>query len=324
MEEVVSDKRLSLVGRRPGHNWHGLDAPARKNQPRLLEETHPFMPVPQRQRMSTSTAGLEWLITDDGSRTLFDTQLNETFHSGCGAVAETLIVYLQNSGVVKRLSQREPTAVLEYGLGTATAFLLTAALAEWHQAKLTYHALERSLLPMEIFCALDLPQTVESCLTGDHARTAGQPSPFRLEQFAAIPQLSTALFAQLAVLAESPVAGTHCLRLTDCVELTLILGDARDYPTTGQPAADETASHGFNAIYFDAFSPESNPDLWTLEVFQRAAHLLLPAGSLTSYCVKSSVHRMLDAAGLHVAKMPGPIAGKREVLVATKKPISQD
>ncbi len=58
-----------------------------------------LMAVPKRPTTPTSSAGLHWQITDDGSRTLWDERLDETYHSGCGAVAESLVVYLLNSGV---------------------------------------------------------------------------------------------------------------------------------------------------------------------------------------------------------------------------------
>lgn len=73
----------------------------------------------------------------------------------------------------------------------------------------------------------------------------------------------------------------------------------------------------FNLVYFDAFAPESQPELWTLEIFEHIAAMMHPGGLLTTYCSKGYVKRNLQAAGFRVEKHPGP-ARKREVLRAIK------
>ncbi|WP_323134416.1 tRNA (5-methylaminomethyl-2-thiouridine)(34)-methyltransferase MnmD [Tellurirhabdus rosea] len=71
----------------------------------------------------------------------------------------------------------------------------------------------------------------------------------------------------------------------------------------------------FNLVYFDAFAPSSQPELWNVDVFQQLARMMLPGGLLTTYCSKGYVQRNLKAAGFTVEKHPGP-ARKREVLRA--------
>lgn len=73
----------------------------------------------------------------------------------------------------------------------------------------------------------------------------------------------------------------------------------------------------FNLIYFDAFSPTVQPELWTREVFEKLHKSLLPAGILVTYCSKSDVRRAMQAAGFNVKKIPGP-RGKREMVRAGK------
>lgn len=73
----------------------------------------------------------------------------------------------------------------------------------------------------------------------------------------------------------------------------------------------------FNLVYFDAFAPEAQPELWTSEIFEHIAAFLQPGGILTTYCSKGYVKRNLQAAGFVVEKHPGP-ARKREVLRAIK------
>lgn len=74
----------------------------------------------------------------------------------------------------------------------------------------------------------------------------------------------------------------------------------------------------FHLMYYDAFAPSAQPELWEPEVFAQLAEFLLPGGVLTTYCSKSYVQRNLRAAGLTVEKHPGP-PHKREVLRAVKQ-----
>lgn len=73
----------------------------------------------------------------------------------------------------------------------------------------------------------------------------------------------------------------------------------------------------YNLIYFDAFSPATQPELWTKSVFEKIAGLLMDNGCLVTYCAKGEVKRLLKSAGLVVESLPGPI-GKREMVRAIK------
>ncbi len=73
----------------------------------------------------------------------------------------------------------------------------------------------------------------------------------------------------------------------------------------------------FDVIYFDAFSPDIQPDLWSPEVFQMIANLTAPGGILTTYSVKGDIKRALISAGFSVEKIPGPY-GKRVILRAIR------
>ena len=73
----------------------------------------------------------------------------------------------------------------------------------------------------------------------------------------------------------------------------------------------------FHLIYYDAFAPSSQPELWESAIFEQLASSLLPGGMLTTYCSKSYVQRNMRSAGLTVEKHPGPF-GKRDILRAVK------
>ena len=78
----------------------------------------------------------------------------------------------------------------------------------------------------------------------------------------------------------------------------------------------------FSLLYFDAFAPEKQPEMWTQELFDELYVMMEEEGILTTYCAKGVVRRMLQAAGFIVERLPGPPGGKREILRAKKR--SQD
>ncbi|RLD34487.1 MAG: SAM-dependent methyltransferase [Bacteroidetes bacterium] len=73
----------------------------------------------------------------------------------------------------------------------------------------------------------------------------------------------------------------------------------------------------FDIVYFDAFSPEAQPELWTPEIFEKIFRAMKTGGILTTYSCKGIVKRAMKAAGFKLEKLPGP-PGKREFLRATK------
>ena len=72
-----------------------------------------------------------------------------------------------------------------------------------------------------------------------------------------------------------------------------------------------------HVIYYDAFGPPSQPEMWTPAIFQRLFDLLENGGIFVTYCAKGQVRRDLMAAGFNVERLPGP-PGKREMLRAIK------
>jgi len=73
----------------------------------------------------------------------------------------------------------------------------------------------------------------------------------------------------------------------------------------------------FDVIYFDAFSPGAQPELWSEEIFRAMYNSLKRNGVLVTYCSKGDVRRAMIAAGFAVEKLPGP-PGKREMLRAIR------
>ena len=80
-----------------------------------------------------------------------------------------------------------------------------------------------------------------------------------------------------------------------------------------------TIDNSYDLVYFDAFAPEKQPEMWSQELFNRLYVLLAKDGILTTYCAKGIVRRMLQTAGFIVERLPGPPGGKREILRACKQ-----
>lgn len=73
----------------------------------------------------------------------------------------------------------------------------------------------------------------------------------------------------------------------------------------------------YDLVYFDAFSPAVQPDMWTESVFAGIFHCCAPEAVLVTYSSRGSVRRALAAAGFLVEKLPGP-PGKHEIVRASK------
>lgn len=76
-------------------------------------------------------------------------------------------------------------------------------------------------------------------------------------------------------------------------------------------------SNFFDCIFYDAFAPTAQPELWTETIFVKLYSRLNTNGILVTYCSKSIVRRAMQAAGFRVTKIPGP-PGKREMVRAFK------
>lgn len=74
----------------------------------------------------------------------------------------------------------------------------------------------------------------------------------------------------------------------------------------------------FDVVYFDAFAPEKQPDIWQVDVLEKVVAGMKTGGALVTYCAKGQVKRDLKRVGLTVETLPGP-PGKREMVRAIKE-----
>ena len=89
--------------------------------------------------------------------------------------------------------------------------------------------------------------------------------------------------------------------------LRKIMGDITIDPLQGR----------YDLIYFDAFGPDKQPQMWTLEMFAIIASVTNKNGILVTYSAKGEVRRNLKACGFEVTLLPGP-PGKRQIIRAVK------
>lgn len=222
--------------------------------------------------------------TADGSQTLFSERYAQTFHSDKGALSESRHVFLAASGIAERLQNRQPSSVLEVGFGTGLNFFLTADVALKHEVALTFVSLEQTLLASELVRSL------------------------QYDSFLEYPEILTAYLRFRDSLAKDCTPGPQQFSY-GTLRLELLLGEA---------TVQNLPESYVDAIYHDAFSPDANPELWSESFFSKLYQALKPEGKLTTYSVKGEVRRRLKALGFAVEKLPGPVAGKREMLRAVK------
>jgi len=80
---------------------------------------------------------------------------------------------------------------------------------------------------------------------------------------------------------------------------------------------DVSLSDTFDLIYFDAFGPRAQGDMWTKEIFQKLHNATANSGVFVTYCAKGQVRRDLESVGYTMERLQGP-PGKREMLRGTK------
>ena len=73
----------------------------------------------------------------------------------------------------------------------------------------------------------------------------------------------------------------------------------------------------FDLIYYDAFSPNKHPEIWSFNILSKLYNVLMKNGIIVTYCAKGSIKRLMNEIGFKVDVLNGP-PGKREIIRATK------
>lgn len=115
-----------------------------------------------------------------------------------------------------------------------------------------------------------------------------------------------------------PILQTLCQEgryQSEGIQIDIHFGDAREVvPKLGG---------NFDVVYQDPFSPQKNPELWTLEYFQMLAEIMEPSGVLTTYSQASRVRMGLHQSGFFVYEYQSELAELKKGTIATFKTIPE-
>src|SRR5690625_7393280 len=201
----------------------------------------------------------------DGSHTVWSERFRQYYHNPNGAVAESHHVFFDTPRLLDRLRGEDTFEIFEMGFGTGLNLLVLASLVkELDQQGKTSEITFRSV---EAF-----PLSPDQASELNHARQLGLPDADEL------PEL---IFGHLE-------PGLNTIELLPSLKLELFVGPFSEMPPPERP---------FRAIFFDPFSPDVNPDLWTPEVFEKLASWSAGDVILSTYGAASSARAAMAVAG---------------------------
>lgn len=224
--------------------------------------------------MSTT---IELITTADGSTSLYNPALNETYHSRHGAVAESLHVFIKE-GLQYYIEKHNPTqiSIFEVGFGTGLNALLTLIEAAKYPAiEFYYETIDTFPMPLEVVETINYPELLDA---DKHLFREMHSGAFEVNH-----------------------------RLGTNFTLKKIKNDIHLHQS----------EQLFNIVYFDAFAPEKQPDMWESAVFERLYGMMLPNANLVTYCAQGQFKRTAKTAGFVVERVQGP-PFKREMTRVTK------
>jgi tRNA U34 5-methylaminomethyl-2-thiouridine-forming methyltransferase MnmC len=176
---------------------------------------------------------------------------------------------------IERFPKKDTITVFELGLGTGLNALLTAIWAERNQQKVAYFGLEAFPVETEMNFAMKYDSLITDYQSDD-------------------------LFSKIVLAPwEAKTDISTYFQLCKCqskIQSLLI-------------------EQKFDIIYFDAFGPRAQEEMWNFEMLKKTTSMLNPGGLFVTYCAKGQLKRDLKTLGLKVETLPGP-PGKREMTIA--------
>ncbi|MFY0687958.1 MAG: tRNA (5-methylaminomethyl-2-thiouridine)(34)-methyltransferase MnmD [Cyclobacteriaceae bacterium] len=218
------------------------------------------------------SASLEIILTKDGSHSLYNPDLDETYHSTKGALAESEYVFME-MGIQYLITKQQPTRinVFEVGFGTGlNAFLCARKTSK--ELSIHFHTVETVPLSSKIFKLFNYTSDMKGLFESLHQCEWEEEVVF--EQFA-LKKMETGL---------------------ESVEL---------------------ASNFYDVVFFDAFAPSKQPDIWSEANLIKCYDALKAGGILVTYCSQGQFKRNLKSIGFNVEILPGAL-GKKEMVRAHK------
>lgn len=220
---------------------------------------------------------LKLIITEDGSHSLYREDLKETYHSFHGAKGESMHVFIDQGLDYLREAGIKNVRVFEVGLGTGLNALLAANYASHHQVSVDYHSVEPIPVPKEIYNQLNYASNPEEAALLQKIHESDWEESIKIHEWFSLAKYEKRL---------------EDIKLHDF-------------------------ENSFDVIFFDAFAPGKQAELWRLENLELCFALLNPGGILTTYCAQGQFKRNLATAGFEVQTLKGAL-GKKEMVRGMK------
>ena len=245
------------------------------------------------RQLSNEHTDITIIETSDGSHSLFVPALNETYHSRHGAMQESQWVFIRQ------------------GLGFTGPRMHEFSVSSEGVTLQEEQAPDRSRVRIhEVGFGTGLNALLAMRWAEEHQVNVHFTT---LETNVLSPELAAQLNYASSEPERSDFLKMHTCAWNEDVAFTsyFTLHKAQ------RRVQDEQAESEYDVVFYDAFGPPTQPEMWTLSIFQRMFAALKPGGIFVTYCAKGQVRRDLQAAGFTVERLPGP-PGKREMLRATK------
>ncbi len=243
---------------------------------------------------------LKLIETGDGSSSFYNEDLDETYHSRHGAIQEAKHVFLK-MGLEPMLAKHSHLNILEIGFGTGlNAWLTACSVFRKREGESEFFRPTQSRVLIE-------KQEQSSIGSIDYVGVEAFPISdeelllLNYDQFSSNEE-EKALFKKI--------------NKVDW-ESEQVIHPHFSLKKRKQDFKDIRDENAFDLIYFDAFGPRVQPELWTEEIFTKMLMALKNEGILVTYSAKGDVRRAMIKVGFNVEKVAGP-PGKREMLVAKK------
>ena len=210
---------------------------------------------------------LQIITTADGSKTIYNSEVGENYHSRHGALQESEHVFI-NSGLKHFLADKEVSevSILEVGFGTGLNFLLSADYCTTQQIKLEYTGIEAYPLITELISQTGYNQYLSAEVWDNFIKHY----PASLKATVSINQFCTLQTA-------------HCQLL------------------------NFNQNKQYDVIYFDAFASANQPEMWDQQAITHTIQFLKPGGVFVTYAITGNLKRILKSLGLKVEKAPGAL-----------------
>lgn len=218
---------------------------------------------------------LEIKLTEDNSHTLFVRELNETYHSVKGAIQEAQHVYIQK-GLADYVKLTQLSSLNVLEIGFGTG--LNTHLAHEFAAK---NKIEINYTSIETF-------------------------PIELE---IIKQLN---YPELIAFNHENYFKLHTIEWNKPTEID---GFFKLQKVSSKLENTELPATTFDVIFFDAFAPDKQPEIWSKAIFENLMTAMKQGAFLVTYCAKGEVKRNLKSIGFRLETLQGP-PGKREMIRA--------